>query len=146
MSLIFAQWSPEYYTGNKKVDEEHKLLFEIINELHDAMKKGKGKEILQQTLDKLIKYTIQHFTDEELFMLSQGYPYYQEHKKIHQDLTNKVKELRAKFVSGNVNINIELLHFLNQWLSHHIKGEDFKLFRYLRQQEELKQSLMNNDF
>jgi len=144
MSLIFAQWNPEYYTGNKKVDEEHRQLFEIVNELHDAMKKGHGKDVLQQTLDKLIKYTIQHFTDEEIFMLSKGYPRYQEHKKIHQELTQKVKELRNKFIAGNVNINIELLHFLNQWLAHHIKGEDFKLFKYIKEQEELKsKSLIN---
>lgn len=57
--------------------------------------------------------------------LSKRYPRYQEHKKIHKDLTDKVKDLRGKFVSGDVNINIELLHFLNQWLAHHIKGEYF---------------------
>lgn len=142
MSLVFAKWSPEYYTGNKKVDEEHQKLFEIVNKLHDAMKKGHGKDVLKNTLDELIKYTIQHFTDEEFFMLSKRYPRYQEHKKIHKDLTDKVKDLRAKFVSGDVNINIELLHFLNQWLAHHIKGEDFKLFKYLREQEALKKEEM----
>lgn len=137
MSLVFAKWTPEYYTGNKKVDEEHQKLFEIVNKLHDAMKKGHGKDVLKQTLDELIKYTIQHFTDEEFFMLSKRYPRYKEHKKIHKDLTDKVKDLRAKFVSGDVNMNIELLHFLNQWLAHHIKGEDFKLFQYLKEQEKV---------
>lgn len=135
MSLVFAKWKEEYHTGNKKIDEEHKQLFLLVNELHNAMKKGHGKEILQETLDKLIKYTIQHFTHEEILMLSKSYPRYKQHKEQHTELTYKVKELRAKFVAGNTNINVELLHFLHQWLTHHIKGEDLKLFKYLKKQK-----------
>lgn len=137
MSLAFAHWNEEYTTGNQKVDEQHKHLFEIINKLHDAMKKGHGRDVLKKTLDELIKYTIQHFITEEMLMLSKHYPNYREHKQIHQDLTHKVKDLRAKFDEGHVNINIELLHFLNQWLAHHIKGEDFKMIQYFREQEKL---------
>lgn len=140
MSLTFARWSPEYRTGNQKIDEQHQHLFEIINKLHDAMKQGQGKDMLKNTLDELIKYTIEHFTQEEFFMLSNHYPYYKEHKKIHQDLTDKVKNLRAKFTESHTNINIELLHFLNQWLAHHIKGEDFKMMKYFQEQEKLLNS------
>ncbi len=121
MSLAFAHWSEDYCTGNKKIDDQHKHLFVIINKLHDAMKKGHGRDVLAQTLDELIKYTIEHFISEEFLMLSQHYPRYKEHKRIHQDLTSKVKDLRNKFHDGHININIELLHFLNQWLAHHIK-------------------------
>ncbi len=58
MSLVFAKWLDEYTTGNHKVDQQHQHLFEIVNKLHDAMKLGHGKEVLKETFDELIKYTV----------------------------------------------------------------------------------------
>jgi hemerythrin len=59
--MPIAYWRDEYCTGNAEIDEQHQKLFKIINNLHDAMLQGHGKEVLKNTLDELIFYTIDHF-------------------------------------------------------------------------------------
>lgn len=139
MKANFVEFTPEYYTGNEKIDKEHQQLFTIINRLYSAMREGKSKVILQEILDELLDYTIKHFTDEELYMLSYNYPRYHEHKRIHQELTDKVKQFRQEFMAGNSFISVELLLFLNNWLANHIKVEDFAYMRHIREVEKQKQ-------
>ncbi|HIK38730.1 MAG: bacteriohemerythrin [Geminocystis sp.] len=139
MTRTFVEFTPEYHTGNQKIDKEHQQLFTIINRLHSAMKEGKSKIILGEILDELLEYTVKHFTDEELYMLSYNYPRYHEHKKIHQELTEKVKKFRQEFMAGNSFISVELLLFLNNWLASHIKVEDFAYMKHIREVEKNKQ-------
>lgn len=136
--MSFAQWKNEYITGNSKVDEQHRHLFEIINNLHAAMLEGHAQEIIKNTVDQLLKYTIEHFTMEELLMVYHHYPNYADHKKRHTELTTKIKGISAKLTEKNQSINLELLNFLNEWLAHHIKGEDQKLVKFLRDKESEK--------
>ena len=55
MALI--QWSPDYSVKVGEIDQQHQKLITMINELNDAMLKGKGKEILSKIIDGLISYT-----------------------------------------------------------------------------------------
>ena len=36
-------WDPKYSVDIKDIDEEHKKLFSMINDLSEGMKAGKGK-------------------------------------------------------------------------------------------------------
>lgn len=141
--MSFATWKSEYVTGNSKVDEQHQQLFEIINCLHTAMLEGHAKDVIKKTLKDLLKYTVEHFTMEELLMLYHRYPNYVEHKKRHTQLTDKLKELCDKFEEKNESINLQLLLFLNEWLAHHIKGEDKKLIKFLQEKESSHKTLVH---
>lgn len=141
--MSFATWKPEYITGNSKVDEQHQQLFDIINCLHTAMLEGHTEDVIKKTLKDLLKYTVEHFTMEELLMLYNHYPSYAEHKERHTKLTDQLKELCEKFEHKNHSINLQLLHFLNEWLAHHIKGEDKKLIKFLKEKEIARKTLVN---
>lgn len=140
--MSFAQWKKEYVTGNQKIDDQHQHLFDIINVLHQAMTEKHGQDVIKKTLNDLLQYTIEHFTTEEMIMLYHHYPNYKEHKERHTNLTNKLKELAIKFEHSTHSINLEVLHLLNEWLAHHIKGEDKKLMKFL--QEKSKQTQENS--
>ena len=58
-------WNASYSVNVKRFDADHQQLFSILNELHDAMKAGRGKEVLEGTLTELLRYTERHFTAEE---------------------------------------------------------------------------------
>ena len=47
----FIEWSDKLVTGVKECDEQHKKLVSLINEFYDAMKQGKGKDVLDKMLD-----------------------------------------------------------------------------------------------
>lgn len=55
-----------------------------------------------------------------------GYPGYEEHKDVHDDLLEHVVDLQKKAASSNTSISFELIHFLKSWLSKHIMEEDMQ--------------------
>jgi len=127
-----AKWDDSYKTGHKIVDTQHQELFRMVNELHDGIVANKGKEILQPTLEKLAKYTIEHFRSEEALMTEVKYPALSAHKRKHDDLTKQVKELIEKYRTGKAVLSMTLSNFLADWLRHHIKEDDMALIKYLQ--------------
>ena len=130
--MPIAQWDASYKTGHDMVDTQHENLFKMVNELHDAIVAEKGKEVLAPTLEKLAKYTIDHFKDEEGLMSKINYPAIALHRQKHEDLTNEVKALVAKYKSGQAVLSITLSNFLAKWLRHHIKEDDVALIKHMK--------------
>lgn len=124
-------WSDKYSVNIKEIDEQHKKLVDMLNELHDAMKSGKGKEIVGKTLTELIKYAGTHFANEERLMTAHGYPEYNAHKAEHTKFTLKVSELQKSFQQGAPVLTVEVLNFLKDWLQTHILGIDKKYGPFL---------------
>ena len=122
MSLI--QWNDRLSVQVESMDAQHKKLIAMINELNDAMKQGKGKDMAGKILDGLVSYTVTHFANEEKLMASAGYPQLAEHKVEHQKLIAQVTDFQKKFKSGNTAITIDLMSFLTKWLTSHIEQVD----------------------
>lgn len=129
MALIM--WNDAYSVKVKQFDDQHKKLVEIVNELHDAMKVGKGKDVLTKVLGSLISYTGSHFADEEKLMKLHAYPGYENHKKEHNLLVAQVLDFQKKFHDGNALITQNIMTFLRDWLVKHIQSEDKKYGEYL---------------
>jgi len=127
-----AKWDDSYKTGHKIVDTQHQELFRMVNELHDAIVANKSKQILQPTLEKLAKYTIEHFRSEETLMTEVKYPAINPHKRKHDELTKQVKELIEKYQTGKAVLSMTLSNFLADWLRHHIKEDDMALIKYVQ--------------
>ncbi|MCP4700778.1 MAG: hemerythrin family protein [Gammaproteobacteria bacterium] len=117
-------WSNDVSVGIQEIDEQHKVLFGMINELNQAIESGRGKEVREEIFSKLIEYTRVHFTVEESLMRILGYPDYEKHKQEHEDLTKEVIELHAKFTNEEDHSSYDLLAFLSKWLINHIKKTD----------------------
>jgi len=125
-------WNENMSVGVKVLDEDHKRLVAMINELHDGLKAGHGKDALGKILDTLISYTKSHFAREEQFFARTGYPNSAVHKKEHDDLTRQVLEVQAKFKGGaTTGLSLEVMAFLKNWLTNHIQGSDKKYGPYL---------------
>jgi hemerythrin len=122
MALI--TWNESYSVKVKQFDDQHKKLIDMVNELHDAMKVGKGKDLLEKILAGLIQYTVTHFANEERLMKQHNYPGYEQHKKEHHLLTLQVKDVQKKYHEGDAVLSQSVLTFLKEWLQNHIKGTD----------------------
>lgn len=53
-------WKKEYETGVVLVDKQHRNLVDLINNLHEAHAQTKEKEVLRETIIKLVDYTKYH--------------------------------------------------------------------------------------
>jgi hemerythrin len=123
--MALLAWNDSYSVKVKEIDDQHRKLIDMINELHDAMKVGKGKEVIGKVLTALTDYTRRHFSAEENLMKLHGYPAYEEHKKSHNQLVVQVADIQKKYSDGGV-LSQEVLAFLKDWLINHIKGMDQK--------------------
>ncbi len=127
----FVTWNNSWLVGVKEIDAQHKNLVAILNQLHEAMTRGQGKDVLGAILASLVNYTKAHFTAEERMMHESGYPDIVAHKYEHQQLTAKVVDFQKKFDSGSIGIGVEVMQFLSAWLQGHIKGTDKKYTPYM---------------
>lgn len=129
--MAIIAWSSAYSVNVAEIDKQHKELIRILNNLFDAMSKGKGQEILRPVLIEMANYTITHFGYEEKLMAQQGYPESTDHKGQHAAFIAKVQELMNKVKSGNSMITMEVGQFLKDWLIKHIGATDKKFGAFL---------------
>jgi hemerythrin len=122
--MALLTWNDSYSVKVKQFDDQHKKLIDMVNELHDAMKVGKGKEVLEKILSGLIQYTVTHFANEERLMKLHNYPNYEQHKKEHNLLTLQVSDVQKQYREGNAVITMAVMTFLKEWLQTHIQGTD----------------------
>jgi hemerythrin-like metal-binding protein len=126
------RWDGSLQLGIGEIDGQHKKLVAMINDLHRAMKQRQTMAIMGSILEQLVSYTVYHFGSEEKLFQKHGYPEYDQHKKAHENLVGKVNELKAKIDRGDATISMELMDFLTDWLTTHIKGTDKKYVPFLQ--------------
>ena len=128
MALI--NWSDSLSVNVNEIDLQHRKLIDMINELNEAMKIGKGKDSLGKIINGLISYTATHFKTEEQFFDKFGYPDTVNHKKEHVAFVKKVTDFQDGFEKKNLAVTMEVMNFLSDWLRNHIKGTDKKYSKF----------------
>ena len=129
MALVI--WKELYSVNITEIDNQHKKLIELINNLHAAIITGKGKEVLSQILSDLVDYTLTHFATEEKYFDQFDYPESEIHKKQHIDIVEQVAALTKKYELGEKVLTIDVMNFLRDWLQNHIIDSDKKFGPYL---------------
>ena len=93
------QWDSKLEIGNKKIDHQHKELFELVSMLDRAIQKDPKTEIPEIILF-LEHYVSSHFKDEETYMKRHRYEGYEHHQKEHDKFKEKVVSLRTDYEEG----------------------------------------------
>lgn len=124
--MAFMEWSEKLSIGIKVIDDQHKKLIEQINILHSAMREGKSKEVMGPILEELRAYTKYHFSNEEIAFERYNYSGKMSHIQKHNGFIKRLGEIADQYDSGSMTISINLLDFLNKWISEHIQREDRK--------------------
>lgn len=128
--MAYFRWSDKLSLGNQFIDADHRRIIDLINTLHDAMSERKGDVIIGKTLFDLIVYCKGHFMREEAFMRQLGHPDYEDHKREHDALLEKVNLLHQDFKDGDSErstLTVQTAHFLYHWLTSHIQQSDMKI-------------------
>jgi len=127
-------WSNSFEIGNQLIDNQHKELVKVTNELLDACGHGQGQAKLEKTVKFLAEYAVKHFNDEEKLQQSIKYPGYLQHKKLHDDFKNTVADaVKQLETQGASTILVtKIASVVGNWLISHIKNEDSKIGSHLR--------------
>ena len=124
---MILKWTEQFSVGHDLMDMHHKKIFELANELQDAIARGEGAEVKQQFLEDLSVYISIHFAAEEDLLEEIGYPYLAQHKQQHDE----IRETLQSHIENPLLISHQLLSFLTNWLFEHIGQSDKVYSNYL---------------
>lgn len=127
------KWDEKYSVGIQSIDTQHKQIFEILEKLVEAMKKGHGSDVTTQIILNLERYAVNHFQKEEYFFQRFNFHGSAEHISEHQDFKNKLVSLKSDLKSGKITLTFDLLNFLKEWIDHHILVVDKQYSECFRQ-------------
>jgi len=133
MSEDSVVWDDAYSVGFEPIDNQHKELVKIINELFNSCKKGAAAadKVFLHAIKEAANYAVNHFSDEDKYMVKVGFPKLAEHRKQHDDFVATVLKSINEFEAGKT-APIDLAHFLKNWLLNHIAISDKQYAPYLK--------------
>ena len=128
--MVFVEWNEEMSVGVPEIDDQHKKLLGIINELAAAVAQGKGRDCLSRTLIEMAEYSEYHFNSEHAFFDTITFPETKRHVKQHIAFVYKIREASEKLTNKKAILSINLLYYLKDWLVNHIMVSDMKYARF----------------
>lgn len=122
------EFKDEFLTGIEQIDNEHRKLFEIADELYML----KNEEFIPDKYDnireiliQLKDYTMTHFEHEEAYMESIGYKRMFTQKVQHDALREIINGWDLDAIDENQDEAIdEMLSTVTDWLVNHILNQD----------------------
>lgn len=133
MSQDFFEWLPEYETGIRVIDGDHRHLFELARALDDFAAAGTTGPLLGQTIDRLITYVDEHFAREERIMAASGFPEFDAHLVEHRRATDVIYAIRDLYHEAPDDLDVKkVATFFRDWLKHHILDSDRRYVPYVR--------------
>ena len=132
--MPLLEWSNSMSVGLERIDNEHRKLIDIINDVSDAIRDDKAGEITEWVLSDMTDYTEYHFSTEEVLMKENAYPKAAEHIKEHEEFKAKLRELQEQYKLMKGSVSMIILRFLKEWLVRHILDTDKELVFFLNKQ------------
>jgi len=129
----FIAWDDKLSVGIAMIDDDHKKLINLINNLQTAVLYPTGETYERQALKEVVDYTVYHFKREEELMQKYDYPDFEAHKKTHHAMISKVGEFMDAYENNRDATINELTLYLKTWLIKHIAGTDQQYSEFLKQ-------------
>ncbi len=131
-----GSWSDKYSVNIEIIDEQHKELFNILDNCYELLLKNKDDDKYDKIitiLEDLKNYTIYHFKTEEEFMKKNGYSKFLSHKFAHDAFIEQIKgfDLYSIDTDQKKSIN-DLLDIVSNWIKFHILETDKNIHKYLK--------------
>lgn len=126
------KWSEEFATGLSHLDEQHKMLFQMVEDYRTALEEGSGERVYDLLLDSLDAYSRAHFGIEEACMVEYACPAANANAAAHSRFVVTLTGFRARFHTHGFDRAdaLDLVNTLDQWLVDHICRLDARLKPY----------------
>jgi len=127
-------WNHTLSVGVKIIDDQHKGLVNLINEMFNHVTGDKIQEYiyLSKVIHRLHKYAEIHFATEEQLILATSFPGYADHKNEHNSFIITVTEHVKDNESGKKIPLSTFTKFLKDWILSHIAVKDKQYFEYFK--------------
>ena len=130
MALLY--WLPDFDTNIAIIDQQHRHLVKLINQLHENLNTGSDRKTLLKILNNIDIYAATHFAREEDLFDTYDYSEIDEHIQEHEYFEDTINQFTKEFKAGKQELTNSVISFLGDWLLKHINGTDQKYATFLR--------------
>ena len=122
--MTIIKWRDSYETGVAEMDNEHREIIEIINQLYEMLREKKSYSELENIYNRLLDYTKNHFAHEENLMEEAKYPGLERQRKAHAMFIAELEKMEKDLLSAEESVAPVVYKFLREWLLKHIVEVD----------------------
>lgn len=142
--MEIVTWRDDVYSvNNKAIDNQHKKIFNILNQLFTCMSKGESKDKLREVLNELVDYSQYHFTSEEAhFCKLKGFPAPGKHIDEHQQFIDRIRQFQSDYIHGKTMLTMDVFIFIKNWINTHIKKCDRKMCSFHTKNNDAKSTIL----
>lgn len=137
--MAYFNWADDMVIDGGPIDADHRLLVDLVNELHSATVRGAGRDVVASILSRTLSSTRDHLTREEALMEQMGFPDLEQHKVGHQSFMDDLYGLQRKLEAGGITVASQLSSVLRDWLSLHIRRNDKEILKFQRRRQREQQ-------
>lgn len=132
-------WNDSFITGINKIDYQHKILIDKINQLIQCLEIKECQETITSLLNFLEEYFLLHFSTEEHLFKTFNYEKEALHMKEHIYFMEQIYTFKDKLKVENNQVDQEILIFLLIWFKNHILETDMEFVKELKKQKSINQ-------
>ncbi len=122
-------WSPELALDDPRTDATHQEFIELLNRTANASEADKTAHF-----QVLLSHTVEHFAQEERWMLATGIPAEHCHFGQHSSVLEVMKEVAKRAIQGEIELIDRMAEALAEWFPGHAQSMDAGLVIHLQQQ------------
>jgi len=124
---VWAPWDDKLNIGIDIIDEHHRYLFDLINDLYAVVVNKRGTRQVARLIKSLDAYAKVHFRAEEQMMEHYGYAGMGRQLNQHHAFEAKIAEFYEELHVNPLVAQFDVLSYMKDWLIHHINVEDAQL-------------------
>lgn len=122
--MFRISWKDRYNINYKEIDDQHKGLLAILNELADLRGQGADADRVADIFHRLCQYALTHFATEERYMEAAGYPGLARHQAEHASFIGDLLEFNRTHEPGDPRLAEATFTFVKDWYLTHIMRSD----------------------
>lgn len=139
--MDFAVWKRQYTVGVHELDNQHKQLLRVLNDLHGAITRGESNQEIEKLLNEFAKYGIEHFSTEEHYLDEFGYPDAKQHLVKHDALETLLSKFMEDHKNNVESFSLKKLRTLKERVEEHILIDDYAYAQHFKKMNrQLKKS------
>ena len=129
--MQLLKWSAELELGLEHIDNQHKQMINMINEVNVCITYGQPNSVILPIVERLQNYAISHFKAEADIFSKYCYPDRAEHETEHASFIDSLKYIHRQCEVLDSPMSNKIRDFLLDWLVNHIKTKDVEYKRFI---------------
>ena len=119
-------WSDKFATGIEMIDEQHRQLVILTNQLYQACLAGHSTAgpVFLQAMTRMVEYVRFHFSAEQKLLERIGFPDYKDHKMQHDTMVRNILDAAKDYNEGKQFVPNAFVRTLKDWVFGHIAVYD----------------------